>query len=165
MPALPIPYDHGTAAVLTEACLVLASDGIFNHPYCLNLDQMVYLTPAEFRACNWRRVVMARYHGMYNLHSHSVERSIRIRLSVYGVDLSERLRNVSTVFVSFVPFANWAIFDRLIVPRMAWLGTYRLLVERRLALAMANHKRLGANCLLQRILSQCDIVQLLLLVY
>lgn len=167
MPVFPIPYDRGTAVVLTDACLVVTSNHhhVFGNPYFLDSDgRGEYLTPAEFRACNWRRVVMARYMELFDsAHSVVFDRSIRIRTSVYGVDLSDRLRGVSAIYMFFMPqpVLN-RTFAHLAVPRMAWLGAYNKLVERRLALAMANHCRLGVDSLLRSIFSSSDVVSVIL---
>ncbi len=166
MPVFPIPYDRGTAVVLTDACLVVTSNHhVFGNPYFLDSDgRGEYLTPAEFRACNWRRVVMARYMELFDsAHSVVFDRSIRIRTSVYGVDLSDRLRGVSAIYMFFMPqpVLN-RTFAHLAVPRMAWLGAYNKLVERRLALAMANHCRLGVDSLLRSVFSSSDVVSVIL---
>lgn len=164
MPVISIPYDHGSAVVLTDACLVITSNGVFENPKVCNIkieNNRVsrFLTPAEFRACNWRRVVMARhirYAGCSN-------RSIQIRVSVYDTLISERLPAFSSVSLSLAlcPLLS-PMVSRLVVPRMVWLGTYKQWVERRLALAMVNHERLGKNCLLQRILSHNDIASMII---
>ena len=169
MPAIPIPYDRGTAVVLTDACLVVtSSNGVFGHPHVvMSNGSSVFLTAAEFgsSSINWRRIVMARFGGLFGVHTVvGISCKIFIRVSIYGVDLSERLRGVSSICMVFTGRGPADIlgstFINLAVPRMAWLARYRMLVERRLALAMAGHRRLGADSsLLLRILSSnSDVV-------
>ena len=141
MPVFPFPYDHGSAAFLSDACVVLNSDGVFIEPRTMDchLPSAFWLTPDELRACNWRRIVNSRF--MKNLGYDD----ILIRVSIYGVDLSDHIRGVKTVKMEEYCGRYLHAFKRL-SPRIKWLAAYsRLKEERRLALAMVNHQRLGAD--------------------
>ncbi len=63
----------------------------------------------------------------------------------YGMDLSDRVQGVRTVKMEECCGRYLPVFQRL-SPRIKWLAAYkRLKEERRLALAMVNHHRLGAE--------------------
>ena len=139
MPVIPIPCEYGSAVVLTDMCLVITSEGVYDHP-CQLGKRAVILTPAEFSACNWRRVVNTRY-GLSGIG----RMEINIRVSIYGVDLRERVcgvRNICMSYQSSDCFKSLKALQRL-SPRLAWLGKYARIKEHRTALAMANHPRLG----------------------
>ena len=141
MPVFPIPYDHGSAAFLSDACVVLNSDGVFYEARVVECEGPArhLLTPDELRACNWRRIVNSRFMKNSGL------KDILIRVSIYGMDLSDRVRGVRTVKMEEFDGRYLHAFNRL-SPRIKWLAAYeRLKEERRLALAMVNHHRLGAE--------------------
>ena len=135
MPVIQIPCEEGSAFVLTDACVLLTSRGLFARPRGAGED----LVASEFRACNWRRVVNSRYSlsidGADVIHS-----AISVRVSIYGQDLSERVRNVSTIQMIKL---NYLAFKQL-SPRISWILKYAEIIgSRRVALMMGNHCRLG----------------------
>ena len=99
------------------------------------------MTPADLRACNW-------------------DGAVAFRKSKIGYEIQLAAMKICLVRMKY-PVLN-KTFRRLVFPRMAWLGTYQKLVERRLALAMANHCRLGVDALIGCILSSNDIALVIL---
>lgn len=159
MPAISIGYETGKAVVLVDSCLVVTPDGVYGEPFCGSIDgspndERIKLTPTEFSAFNFRRIIPAR------LFKPSI---VRIRTSIYGKRISDRLPAVVSVQLHFLEqFSPNNTFVRMAVPRMAWLATYNRLRERRLALAMADHNRLGLASFLRCVLSSNDIMSILL---
>ena len=138
MPVIQIPCEEGTAFVLTDACVVLTSRGLFVNPRGGGND----LVPSEFRACNWHRVVNTRYSILLDAGGKAYHAAVNIRVSIYGKDLSERVLNVSSIQMKRLDF-NFNAFKQL-SPRISWISKYAEIIgSRRVALMMANHRRLG----------------------
>ena len=142
MPALQIPCDEGIAYVLVDAGVItlngkMYAEAAYRVP--LGGSRNKALTPAEFRACPWTRIISSRFVTNY----------LRVRISIYGMDLSEQVRDVSVI--QLYPAVTQSVPRLMCVrhtPRLRWIGKYAELKDRRTAVAMASDKRLGGNSLL-----------------
>jgi hypothetical protein len=140
MPALPIPCYDGNAMVLVNSGAVIMCGRLFtdaghsseHHDYGFML-----LTIAEFKAIQWKRV----------LSSELGNSSASIRISIYGINLSETARDVSRISLDKVGHKFYKLV-KLHSPRIKWLAKYAEIKERRTAVAMACHERLGRGSML-----------------
>ena len=154
MPALQIPCDKGIAHVLVDSGIITVDGKMYTEAFYrdpLGDSRYKALTPAEFRAVPWKRIISSRFVANY----------LRIRISIYGMDLSEQVRDVSVIHLykevtQSVPRLMCVRHS----PRLRWIGKYEELKERRTAVAMASHKRLGRGSLLA-ILS-ADTIQMVM---
>jgi hypothetical protein len=74
---------------------------------------------------------------------------LRIRISIYGMDLSEQVRDVSVI--RLYKEVTQSVPRLMCVrqsPRLRWIGKYEQLKDRRTAVAMASDRRLGGDSLL-----------------
>ena len=146
---ISLPYDHGYAEVLTDSCIVITSDGMFGDAVTYMKEQtMECMTPHEFRAVNWHRIISVRYEDINGCPR------IIVRVSIYGMDLSERATGVMRVILrKLEPRAlnNARISRRFFQARISWLAYFEDFKERRTAVAMANHRRLGNESAMNKI--------------
>ena len=142
MPALQIPCDEGIAYVLVDSGVITVNGRMYAeaaYRVPLGGSRNKALTPAEFRACPWTRIISSRFVTNY----------LRIRISIYGMDLSEQVRDVSVIHLykevtQSVPRLMCVRHS----PRLRWIGKYEALKDRRTAVAMASDRRLGGDSLL-----------------
>ena len=140
MPALPIPCYEGDAIVLVNSGAVIMGGRLFTsagHYDKRNNCSFTTLTIAEFKACPWKKVVSSTLLSPY----------LKIRISIYGINLSETARDVSRISLDKVAHTLYKL-GKLHSPRIKWLAKYAEIKERRTAVAMACHERLGRDSLL-----------------
>ena len=145
MPVFTLPYDHGNATVLTDTCIVMSTDGMYGDAVSYINGRMEFVTPHEFKAINWNRIVSARY------DTTSGYPRIIARVSVYGSDLSERAKGVVRVIMRKIEPTRHAHVRSFFQARIPWLAYFEDFKERRTAVAMANHRRLGNGSALNQI--------------
>ena len=146
MPAISLPYQNqGHAIVLTDACTVLTANGMYGHAAGhMNNDTLEQLTVQEFQAINWNRILSVRHiNGSYPI--------LYLRISIYGMDLSERATGIARIMMRKFEFRHSIRSMFFFNARISWLACYEQLKERRTAVAMANHRRLGSESILNSI--------------
>jgi hypothetical protein len=140
-----ISYNHSSAA-LTDACVVMIGREVFTDPKCVMSDTNGdVITPVEFRAINWKGVFTWHYLGGKN--------EGMILIDMPACDLSEHKVGVCQIRMQTIAcrYAFAGERNKFIVPRIKWLVNYKQLQERRTALAMALHHRLGSDCLIRQL--------------
>lgn len=153
MPVIHVPYDNGNAVVLTDACLVMSSDGVFGEAsYRCKKGRGERMTPIEFQAVNWCRVLSVRYYNARDKY-YPGNGSIIARVSIYGMALSERATEVVNVIMRQIECRHKInIIRNHILPRISWLAYYEKLKQERItAVIMTNHRRLGEGSMLNTI--------------
>jgi hypothetical protein len=145
MPAITIPYDHGYAIVLTDTCTVITNDGLFGGSASYMENTHKLLTQQEFQAINWRRILSARHDNIFD------NPRLIVRVSIYGMDLSERATGIMRVVLRQFEIKHNNRSRYFFQARIKWLAYFQQLKERRTAVAMANHRRLGLGSMLSLI--------------
>lgn len=145
---LPMPVIRSTYSifVFTDACVVLKDREIFAGALCVKFERVTngeVLTPVEFKAVNWGSVKFHRYIGG--------EYDGLLLIDLPACDLGEHkvgVRKIRMQQIQGDPFFSKMVG---IIPRIKWLAYYTQLKERRTALAMAFHCRLGGDCLIRQL--------------
>ena len=154
---MPVISYNPSSVALTDACVVMMDREVFTDPKCVKFTSDTngdVITPVEFRAINWK--------GVYTWHYVGGKNDGMIFIDMPACDLSEHKVGVCQIrmqtIVGRYAFAGERI--KFIVPRIKWLLNYKQLQERRTALAMALHHRLGSDCLIRQLdneIMQCII--------
>ncbi len=150
MPVLPIPCSTDSAFVLVNIGKVMLS--VSKRVYSRATVQGAELTRAEFRACDWSLIKSASCTTRLNQRGRT-EHILIVRLSRFAF-LSDRLRRVRAIEMQLEwPYTAWVQMNRLLsvaCPRMKWLAAYeRIRADRKLALAMGTHRRLGVDSVIR----------------
>jgi len=153
---MPVISYNPSSAVLTDARVVMIDREVYTDPKCVKFESDTngdVITPVEFRAINWK--------GVYTWHYVGEKNDGMIFIDMPACDLSEHKVGVCQIRMQTIA-CRYAFAERtkFIVPRIKWLVNYKQLQERRTALAMAFHHRLGSDCLIGQLdneIMQCII--------
>jgi len=155
---MPVISYNPSSAVLTDARVVMIGREVYTDPKCVKFKSDTngnVITPVEFRAINWK--------GMYTSHYLGGKNDGMMLIDIPACDLSEHKVGVCQIRLQIIACRYAFAGERttkFIVPRIKWLVNYKQLQERRTALAMAFHSRLGGDCLIRQLykeIMQCII--------
>jgi hypothetical protein len=126
---------------------------VFTGPKCVKFESVTngdFLTPVEFKACDWEA------EPSKTEYTAGGEEDGKLILTMPACDLSEHKVGVCKIRLQRIAGRYAFAGERMkfIVPRIKWLLNYKQLQERRTALAMAFHHRLGSDCLIHQLYNE-----------